>query len=153
MLFQFVKSISQFFFKFFQHRLTQPFRTKRSMGMKYSTLSPFVKSNSKNFSIFFQEHRPGRFPASRAQWECNLPHFPHLSNRIRKKIRIFPGSNGKTRSFRLRFIPNTSPANDGSPAWIRARKPDIQPRSARSAPADGPAAGLSCCRKRLTGSL
>ena len=54
MLFQFVKSISQFFSNFFQHRLTPASRLKRSMGMKYSTLSPFVKSNSKFFSIFFK---------------------------------------------------------------------------------------------------
>jgi len=54
MLFQFVKSISQFFSNFFQHRLTPACRLKRSMGMKYSTLSPFVKSNSKFFSIFFK---------------------------------------------------------------------------------------------------
>ena len=36
-------------------------RVKRSMGMKYSTLSPFVKSNSKNFSIFFKSTAQAAF--------------------------------------------------------------------------------------------
>jgi len=52
MLFHFVKSISQFFSKFFQHRLVQP-RSFRGVRMKYSMLFSFVKSKIHFFQDFF----------------------------------------------------------------------------------------------------
>ena len=88
MLFQFVKSISQFFSIFFQHRLTSASRLKRCMGMKYSMLSAFVKSISKNFSIFFKSTARSAFPHLERNGSI-IYHTFRICQIIFRKISVF----------------------------------------------------------------
>ena len=165
MLFHFVKSISQFFSKFFQHRLIQP-QSFRGVRMKYSMLFSFVKSKIHFFQDFFQ-HRTFQRLRHQAQRGINIPYFPVLSSPVPKFFRFspkMPASNpsskvgaknrtyrtyrtyksyyfgGSGPAFRGRIIRCRRRADDGSPAFLRARKWNVQPRSAQTRSGNRPAA-------------
>ena len=76
MLFRFVKSISQFFSKFFQHRLFQP-QGFRGVRMKYSMLFSFVKSKIHFFQDFFST-APSTSPSSGAMGHKYTTLFPFV---------------------------------------------------------------------------
>jgi len=71
------------------------------MGMKYSTLSAFVKPNSKNFSIFFKSTAQSAFLHTERNGRIIYHTFPICQIGFSKKYDFFPVPASVCRRFSL----------------------------------------------------